>query len=304
MDDRVLCQRTGILNRQPFVKTYANAVLYNNTGSRLYEQVILGDRVYNYWTGWLRFDGRAVNDLGYANIASGLLAADYEDCYIAEMAAHQNRYSIHVFDGTEPKCVPPEIVFPPPPPKEDCPVLLDLARDGYLLSSAEPAVHFDVDADGTPDSTAWTRRGGDEGFLAMDRNGNGAIDDGTELFGFATPMADGQSALNGYRALAELDDPALGGNADRKIDAADARFSELLVWIDRDRDGRSRPSEIHTLASEGIMELGYEYVATNLTDPFGNLFEYRSDVLIREQSGRMTRWTTYDVVFAESAAAP
>ena len=67
------------------------------------------------------------------------------------------------------------------------PIIVDTARDGYRLTSVANGVYFDVNADGTPERTAWTRRDSDDAFLAMDRNGNGRIDDGTELFGNYTP---------------------------------------------------------------------------------------------------------------------
>jgi hypothetical protein len=286
--------------RQGRVSSYARAVLYNNNGSRLYEQVILGHRVWNWYTGWLRYDGRAVNDLGYANSATGQLVEIPGECFIAEMAAHQNTYGLHVSSGTEPKCIPEPPDPPPPPPKENCPVLLDLGLNGFTLSGPEPAVDFDLDADGAGNSTSWTRRGGDEAFLALDRNGNGVIDDGTELFGFATPLADGRKARNGYRALAELDSAVLGGNGDKKIDSEDALFSELLVWVDRNRDGHSQQGEIRTAAETGIVELGYRSQNTNLWDEYGNLFDYRSYVLMKAKSGRKVVWPTYDVVFAEA----
>ena len=61
------------------------------------------------------------------------------------------------------------------------PIVVDTARDGYRLTSVKNGVHFDVNADGTPERTAWTRRDSDDAFLAMDRNGNGRIDDGTRV---------------------------------------------------------------------------------------------------------------------------
>ena len=70
----------------------------------------------------------------------------------------------------------------------NCPIIVDTANDGYHLTSVEDGVRFDLDADGTPELVAWTRPGSDDAFLAIDRNGNGRIDDGTELFGNHTPV--------------------------------------------------------------------------------------------------------------------
>ena len=87
------------------------------------------------------------------------------------------------------------------------PIIVDTGRDGYRLTSVKNGVHFDLNADGTPELTAWTRRDSDDAFLAMDRNGNGRIDDGTELFGNHTPAYADRTdvtALNGFEALAFL----------------------------------------------------------------------------------------------------
>jgi hypothetical protein len=170
--------------------------------------------------------------------------------------------------------------------------------NGFHLSGPHPAVTFDIDADGTPDHIAWTKAGEDDAFLCWDRNHNGVIDDGRELFGYATPLLSGRQARVGYRALAELDRPEFGGNLDGKIDAQDAKFRELCAWIDKNRDGISQADEILTLEEAGVVALDYNYATTRLRDAYGNLFRYVSRAQMRTPSGVRT-WPTYDVLFAE-----
>lgn len=194
--------------------------------------------------------------------------------------------------------------FPDPPPKpevpeEDCPILLDLNQDGFHLSGPDPAVSFDIDADGIPDQIAWTKVGEDDAFLCLDRNGNGAIDDGRELFGYATPLLSGEPAQVGYRALAELDQPELGGNEDEKVDASDGAFSDLCAWVDTNRDGLSQPDEIQSLAQVGVESLDYGYKTVGIRDSFGNRFRYVSSAMMRIPSGAVRPWRTFDVIFAE-----
>ena len=68
-------------------------------------------------------------------------------------------------------------------------------------------------------------------WLALDRNGNGRIDDGGELFGSATVLRSGEAASDGFAALRELD-----SNDDGRIDAGDEQWGRLLVWSDVDSD--------------------------------------------------------------------
>ncbi|GBC77380.1 hypothetical protein HRbin08_00857 [bacterium HR08] len=100
---------------------------------------------------------------------------------------------------------------------EDClasPILLDVAGDGFHLAGlSEPAL-FDFDANGTPLVMGWTRAGEDDAFLVLDRDGDGEITTGRELFGNATPLSSGAIAKHGFMALAEGDQ-----NGDGWIDA-------------------------------------------------------------------------------------
>jgi hypothetical protein len=101
-------------------------------------------------------------------------------------------------------------------PNLGSPIVIDTTGEGFHLTSATEGVIFDIRGDGRPIQLAWTAETSRNAFLALDRNGNGKIDNGKELFGNFTdqpPCPDGGGACrNGYRALAEFDKPANGGN--------------------------------------------------------------------------------------------
>ncbi|GKS87417.1 hypothetical protein AVMA1855_24715 [Acidovorax sp. SUPP1855] len=104
----------------------------------------------------------------------------------------------------------------------------------------------------------------------LDRNGNGVIDSGRELFGDQTlkPVgSDGraQTHANGYEALAAED-----GNGDKVIDANDAVYSQLRIWKDTNQDGISQAGELHTLADLGIARIGVAGTASNVNLGNGN----------------------------------
>ena len=288
-----------LLNKRGYVHSYARAFLYDDyTGDRIYREIILGHEVFDVSFSFPTYTFRFVSPNGYASSSTGQMQVDDGNCYQAKVSAHSNDYNLHVLEYTTTKCIP-EVPDPPGPPEENCPVLLDLALDGFRLSGPDPAVRFDIDADGTLDRIAWTRANADDAFLCLDRNRNGLIDDGTELFGYATPLLSGQPARIGYRALADLDRAELGGNGDGRIDGYDAIFGSLCVWNDRNRNGISEQSEIRSAEATGVVSLEYNFRTTELRDSYGNLFRYASRGEFRTPAGHIRPWFTYDVIFVE-----
>jgi hypothetical protein len=147
------------------------------------------------------------------------------------------------------------------------PLVLDLDGDGIEttgINGYANTVLFDHDGDGVKTGTGWVK--GDDAFLALDRNGNGLIDSGRELFGVDTVLANGQRAANGFAALAGLD-----SNGDGLIDAQDAQFAQLRLWRDLDQNGVSDEGELLTLAEAGIDSINLASVTTNTNLAGGNI---------------------------------
>ena len=176
------------------------------------------------------------------------------------------------------------------------PILLDIAGDGFNLTNAADGVSFNLNNMGGREKLAWTTAGSDDVWLALDRNGNGKIDDGTELFGDITPQPDPPAGekKNGFRALAEYDKLANGGNANNQIDSADSIFPSLRLWRDVNHNGLSEPSELNTMSSKNVAALELDYKYSKKTDNHGNQFSFRAKVMSsdRQQLGRWA-WDVY-----------
>lgn len=156
------------------------------------------------------------------------------------------------------------------------PIVIDADHSGFSMSDAAGGVVFNMLTDGVPLQISWTAAGSTNSFLVLDRNGNGTIDNGEELFGDLTPQP-ASAAPNGFLALSEYDKPGNGGNGNGRIESGDAIFSQLRLWQDVNHNGISEPSELHPLsASVGAIDLNYK--ESRRTDEHGNQFRYRAKV--------------------------
>jgi hypothetical protein len=176
-------------------------------------------------------------------------------------------------DGSAPQCVGGTEPYCP-----TTPIIIDALGQGFHLTNMKGGVKFTFNGDSL--QTSWTDPRYSNAWLVLDRNGNGIIDDASELFGEFTPQPPSPQP-NGYKALAVFDDPRYGGNGNGRIDPGDAIYSHLLLWVDRNHDGISQPDELLTLPQAGVFAIGLDYKENERTDQFGNVFRYLSWILDR-----------------------
>jgi len=168
------------------------------------------------------------------------------------------------------------------------PVVIDVNGDGIALSGPTAGVDFDLNGNGTRDRLGWTLANSDDAWLVLDRNGNGNIDNGAELFGDFTPQP-ATASKNGFLALAEFDKVANGGNADNVINNEDSIFTSLRLWQDKNHNGIAEAAELKTLNSLNVKAFELDFKESKRVDEFGNEFKYRAKVKDTKE-GKVGRW--------------
>jgi hypothetical protein len=179
------------------------------------------------------------------------------------------------------------------------PIALDLNGDGITFGSATDGyAQFDMDKNGFKERAAWLNNA--DGFLARDINGNGLIDDGSELFGDQTALKNGKTATDGFEALKDLDD-----NKDGILDKLDKTFQAIKIWQDKDRDGVTDEGELSSLADLGITSLSVNGKATNTKDHNGNTLNKEGSYTKADGTrGKIGEYAlTRDTVHSEAADA-
>jgi hypothetical protein len=188
--------------------------------------------------------------------------------------------AVDPYDESQCECVP----------LNQSPIIIDVLGDGFALTNPANGVDFNFSGQRSQ-RTSWTRATSDDAFLTLDRNGNGTVDYGGELFGNYTPQSLAGPGIikNGFNALQTYDKEPNGGNNDGLLDSNDSVFSSLRLWQDTNHNGSSEPSELHTLTDLGLTSLDLKYKESKHTDQYGNQFRYRAKVT-DIHGGHAGRW--------------
>ncbi|WP_318392003.1 calcium-binding protein [Enterobacter sp.] len=173
------------------------------------------------------------------------------------------------------------------PESVESPIILDLDGDGIETRSLRDNLFFDHDGNQFAENTGWV--GADDGLLVLDRDGNGIIDTGNELFGNNTRLENGSLAANGYIALREQD-----SNQDGIINELDAAWQQLKVWQDRNGNTQVDNGELLTLDQAGVAGINTDYSNSDFIDEQGNAHKQTGEVIMQDGSVHHTS----DVWFA------
>ncbi len=151
------------------------------------------------------------------------------------------------------------------------PVVIDLGEDGIHIIPKDEGVNFDIDSNGYAEKTEWISA--EDGFLAVDINGNGTIDNGAEMFTNYTGLPDGTNAMNGFEALAIYD-----SNNDSFIDSDDLNFDRMLIWTDVNQNGISETGELKTFSELNVEYINLNTKETRISNDYAKLYEFWFEV--------------------------
>jgi hypothetical protein len=191
--------------------------------------------------------------------------------------------------GKNGDCLPDDVVC------QGSPIVLNLTHGPYVFTDAADGVHFKLEPTGEAQAMAWTAAGTEQAFLWLDRNGNGTVDDGSELFGNFTRLQDGTRARNGFEALRELD-----ANHDGIIDEQDPIWNSLQLWTDRNHNGVAEPDEVMPISASRIKRITLDYHWTGHRDQFGNVLRYQAGMIIENSRGVQQYRPIYDIYFVRA----
>jgi hypothetical protein len=237
------------------------------------------------------------------------------------LALHELGHVLYLDDVTDGSCADATVMFhhgllggvaDSITPADDCtiqhvyffddesPIILTLDEGYPRLTGAE--VYFDLSNCGTPQLLGWTAEGAREGFLVLDRNGDGHITSGAEMFGNYTPLAgdpNGALAVDGFRALAAYDEAANGGDGDGWITPRDRVYASLRLWVDMNHNGFTDTGELKTLSEIGVVAISLDARETRKRDRYGNEMRYVAAFFLKTASGELVRRLSVDVYFVQ-----
>lgn len=171
------------------------------------------------------------------------------------------------------------------------PIIMDLDGDGVETLSVQNKIYFDHDGNGLSELSGWVDS--DDGLLVLDRNLNGVVDSGKELFGNNTILLNGFKSKNGFEALQELDE-----NSDGSVNTVDASWKYFKIWKDSNSNGIVDDGELLSMADAGVASINTEYKAGSSKDAAGN--EHRETGSFTKVDG--TSGTATDVWFTVDPA--
>jgi hypothetical protein len=220
--------------------------------------------------------------------------AEIESCYSSSLEASGTGLNGSWSAGPSCWYGPPSPPPPPPPPGDDdnncggscSPIIIDIVGDGVDLNDSAHGVAFDIDGDGSADRISWTRADSDDAFLWLDGNGNGTVDSGMELFGDAVYD-------NGFDKLKTFDD-----NGDGIVDAHDAIWPSLRLWLDANHNGISDASEISTVASSRFTGIAVTFKIVGKRDKYGNRYRYKGRIYTGDHANGGEH--VYDIILMRS----
>ncbi|QXF35373.1 hypothetical protein CE143_20960 [Photorhabdus luminescens] len=154
----------------------------------------------------------------------------------------------------------------------ETPLIIDLTGDGIITIAENGSIYFDHDNDGIVESSGWIEA--NNAFLVWDKNGDGKINNGNELFGNNSILKNGIKSANGFAALADLDD-----NFDGIFNQNDSLWNSLELWIDANKDGITDNGELYKLSESGISAINLTYKENGFKDINGNIHGLESSVL-------------------------